>query len=60
LHQRQRSDKQAGGQKSHGCELFGTQPYQQMVRRGISPEAVIDELLVMEIEWLKRVAEGSP
>jgi hypothetical protein len=44
--------------KSHGWERIGMHPYEQMARRGVPPEAAIDELLMMEIEWLKLLARG--
>jgi hypothetical protein len=41
--------------QSHGFEICGLQPYEQMARRGLSPKAIIDELLIIDIERLKRL-----
>jgi hypothetical protein len=44
---------------SHGLELHGMQPHEQMARRGIPPKGIIDELLVIDIERLQRLDRRS-
>jgi hypothetical protein len=44
--------------KGRGWPWSAMHPSREMVRRGMSPEAVIDELLVIEIEVIRRQAQG--
>ena len=44
--------------KGRGWPWSAQHPSREMVRRGMSPEAVIDELLVIELEVVRRQAEG--
>jgi hypothetical protein len=41
--------------QSHGLELGGMGADTQMAERGLSPKAIIDELLIMDIERLRRL-----
>jgi hypothetical protein len=41
--------------QSHGLELGGMGPDMQLTQRGLSPKAIIDKLLMMDIERLKRL-----
>jgi hypothetical protein len=44
--------------QSHGLELSGMGPDRQLIQRGLSPKAIIDKLLIMDIERLKRLESG--
>jgi hypothetical protein len=46
--------------KARGWRWFAAlHPYEEMIRRGMPPERVIDELLVIEIEVLRGQAERA-
>jgi hypothetical protein len=46
--------------KARGWQWSARHPSQEMRGRGMSPEAIIDGLLAIEIEVLRRLAEGMP
>jgi hypothetical protein len=42
----------------HGFDRIAMQPCTQMVERGMAPAAIIDEMLALEIEALRRSQTG--
>lgn len=46
--------------ESRGWEFTARHPSSDMIERGLSPGEIIDELLSIEVEILRRLAEDRP